>query len=367
MKQIHGTYFDGLSSKPFNVIVSLSHSTLKIISTETDRVISLSWERARIKNIDFSSTKGMQLQYGDSTKQTLIIDDESGSKYIKEMFPEISRQNIYNRLLKDNIFKTVIFSFIVMIGVAFLYFSVIAPYISQKVVNLIPLDQEIVLGDKMYESIEPYLDIDEDKSATINRFYKSLHFKSDYPVEVIYSNSNEVNAFAIPGGKIVIHEGLVNRLHSWEELAALISHELAHVEKRHSLKSLSRNLSTYFVISVITTDISGISTVFVENAFKLKKLSNSRSFEQEADEEGFKYLVTQKINPKGMVDLFKALQNTSPDIDDKNVKKALKIISTHPLTEDRINNMERMINETKNQHYLDNSEAKEIFSELIDN
>jgi predicted Zn-dependent protease len=241
---------------------------------------------------------------------------------------------------------------------------VVAPYVSKKIISLITIEQEVALGDKMYESIEPYLQIDEEKSEKLNNFFYSLHFQTEYPVKVFYSDSEEINAFAVPGGKIIVHKGLINQLDSWQELAALLSHELAHVTKRHSLKTLSKNLSSYFIISIITSDFSGVSSVFIDNAIKLENLSNSRSFEQEADEIGFQYLIKSHINPDGMLQLFNILQNTDKIIINKNVKKIVKILSTHPLTEDRINNIKQMIEQLQDTVYEKNKKAQHIFNQI---
>jgi len=365
MHAIKAVYFDGLTSKPNSVIVRFTQSTIQINSIDNPIQISTIWDIEKVKNIDFSSGNNIQLQYGNDTIQTLVINGKNEFDTIKKYFPQIIYQNFYNRVLKGNNIKVVTYSLITLLSIIFLYFTVVAPYISTKVVELITVEQEISLGNKMYESLEPYLDVNKEKSGELNRFFSTLHFKSKYPVEIIYSDSDEINAFAVPGGKIVIHKGLINQLESWEQLAALISHELAHVSERHSLKLLSKNLSSYFIIAIITSDFSGISGVYIDNAFKLKNLSNSRSFEQQADEIGLKYMVNSKINPNGMIELFNILQNKEYiTTNNKNIKKIIKIISTHPLTGDRIDNIKLKIKQLTNTVYEKNEEAKQLFIQL---
>ena len=113
----------------------------------------------------------------------------------------------------------------------------------------------------------------------------------------------------------------------------------------------------------MTSDASGVTAVFLENAFTLQDMSNSRNMETEADELGFQYLKDLSINPEGMVDLFKALQAESPELGE-NVDKLMKIMSTHPLTQDRIDHAEEMIAALPNIDYEERPELAEIFASL---
>jgi beta-barrel assembly-enhancing protease len=138
-----------------------------------------------------------------------------------------------------------------------------------------------------------------------------------------------VNAFALPGGHVVIYDGILKRMKEPDELAALLSHEVAHIQYKHSLKGISRNLAGYMFIALLFNDINGISTVLIENANTLNNLHYSRSLETEADLKALKTLERNNIDQHGMVRLFETL-NTKSDL------SYLKILSTHPLTAERI-------------------------------
>lgn len=153
-------------------------------------------------------------------------------------------------------------------------------------------------------------------------------------------------------------------MNDWKQLAGLLAHELAHVDKRHSLKSLSRSLSIYLAVSVLTTDLSGASTVLIDNAFKLNELSHSRSFEKEADDTGFDYLVENNINPVGMVELFEKIEKEESMVLNEKSRKVLRYISTHPLTEERILSLKTRISEKGNSKYSENDKARKIFEDI---
>lgn len=363
MDSIQGTYFDGKSSKPHSVKVDLDYKFIVFKGIENPD-ISEHWALKEIKNLDFSASNELHLHFGEKPQKSLIIEGKDELQLFKKNYPELFHKNIYFKILKGNPLKVFFISLILLIIITSFYFFIVAPFVADRVASIIPQEQEIVLGDKMFESMEEYLDIDEDKSKILNNFYQNLHFHDTYPVELYYSDTKEVNAFAIPGGKIVVFEGLIDKLDSWEELAGLIAHELAHVEKRHSLRNLSRNLSTYFIVAVITTDVSGITSVMIDNAFKLKDLSNSRSYEKEADNAGIDLMVQSDIDPNGILELLKILDQYKTLKLKGTSKKILRILSTHPITEDRIRYTEEKINNLTPHTYKENNEANNIFNEL---
>lgn len=358
MERISGKYFDGLSSKSNIVEVELDYKFL-IINGES---INTVWTVNEVKNVDFSSAKEINLHYGNKPQEGLIISGKENLDKLRIKYPELFNQNVYSRILKGNNTKVFLFSIFVLIAVLLSYLVFIGPFVAEKAVDIVSVEQEVQLGNKMFESMEEMLDLNDEKSRELNDFYHSLGFKNIFPVKLYYSNSKDVNAFAIPGGKIVVHKGIIDKMDRWEQLAGLISHEFVHVERRHSLKSLSRNLSTYIVFSVITTDISGITSVFIENALKLNNLSNSRNFEQEADDLGYELLVENDIDPKGILELFDILDSQSKDLSE-NANKVLKILSTHPLTQDRIKNVKDKLLDYKGTP-VENADAKSLFMKL---
>jgi beta-barrel assembly-enhancing protease len=165
-----------------------------------------------------------------------------------------------------------------------------------------------------------------------------------------------MNAFALPDGSIVVYTGIIDSMKDYEELAGLIGHEVAHVNHRHSMKMLCRNLSGYLFISAILGDANGVMAVLGENVNTLQSLSFSREFEREADTEGFKIVTSNEVNPKGMSTLFKRLQN----------EKTISIpefLSSHPVTKDRIRHIDEMI-KTKPFQSKDNSKLSLLFQRI---
>ena len=113
------------------------------------------------------------------------------------------------------------------------------------------------------------------------------------------------------------------------------------------------------------SDINGIMSIMLDNAHQLNSLSFSRKHEKQADEEGLNILIKNNIDPNGMVNLFELLKNEEKE---KFTIKGYELIgpeitSSHPLTQERINNIRDII--SKSEYKIEkNKELKEIFKKI---
>jgi predicted Zn-dependent protease len=213
------------------------------------------------------------------------------------------------------------------------------PAIATYGAKVFPKDYEIELGQKMYASVLEGEQIDSSKTLAINHFFNQLNIEKSYPVKITVVNSNVTNAFAMPGGGIVVYDAILNNMNSPEQLAALLAHEYSHVELKHATRNLFRTLSGYLFLSIVFGDMSGVGGILIENAHQLRNLSYSRALETEADNSGLKVLKENKLNPKGMIDLFELLKKESDGV------QVNELISTHPDLDNRIQNVENFVQE----------------------
>ena len=136
------------------------------------------------------------------------------------------------------------------------------------------------------------------------RLVAALAPASRYQYRFRVVNSNEVNAFALPGGDIVVHKGLFRIMTRPEQLAAVLAHEIQHVERQHGLRSSYRAMS----LGAILVWTFGITTDGgVEMVHSLKQNKYARSLETEADLEGAELLMRAGINRQHMVDMLNLL------------------------------------------------------------
>jgi Zn-dependent protease with chaperone function len=148
---------------------------------------------------------------------------------------------------------------------------------------------------------------------------------------VAFLSMNTPNAFALPGGIIVVTDELVKLAKTDDELAAVLAHEIGHIEKRHGLQSILRNSSALLVVSTITGDLSTLTTFSGTLPFVLLQRGYAREFEQEADDYAVGLLRDAKIDPVNLATILERLEAARP------VKGPdFSYLSTHPSTADRI-------------------------------
>lgn len=151
----------------------------------------------------------------------------------------------------------------------------------------------------------------------------------------------EINAFALPNGHLIIYSGLILNSDNQEELAGVICHEIAHIELNHVMKKLVKEIGLSVLISM-TTGNSGAEVV-KETAKMLSSTAFDRSLEKEADIKAVDYLINANINPQPFADFLYKLSDNEHES-----TKYLTWISTHPDSKNRA------------EYIIDYSKGKEI-------
>ena len=145
---------------------------------------------------------------------------------------------------------------------------------------------------------------------------------------VYYVDQKVVNAFAAPGGYVVVFRGLIEQAGSPEELAGVLAHEMQHVLLRHSARALAREFSGQALLALMAMDSSGTPAALQYGA-QLTNLSYQRGDEAAADANGTDMLVRARIEPNGLITFFGRLERLAPD-------SGSSFLSSHPATKDRV-------------------------------
>ena len=155
----------------------------------------------------------------------------------------------------------------------------------------------------------------------------------DTSVQSAVVSSEIPNALALPGGKIIVFDSLIAKANNPDEIAGVIAHELGHLKHRDNMRGLIYNGGTSFLIGLLFGDITGSSAIIFASR---TLVTSSHSREQETAADTFSIEMMQKLGrpPKAMGELM--LRVTG-----KEGGKGLSIISTHPLTEDRLARMSK--------------------------
>lgn len=217
-----------------------------------------------------------------------------------------------------------------------LFYFVAVPRIASALAGRVSLDYEKELGEGMYRSMRGSFTVDEQRTVLINDFFRQLNVPSKYNVQITVVKGDIANAFAIPGGRIVVYDKLLNGITSYPQLAALLAHEYVHVQNRHTLRSLFRQLSSRLILSLFLGNLDVVGAVLIQNTDQLKDLSYSRSLETEADEEGAALLAKRGVDCKGFVELFQLLQKETGGAE------MPEFINSHPNLDKRIENVRKL-------------------------
>ncbi len=161
-----------------------------------------------------------------------------------------------------------------------------------------------------------------------------------YTLQFHILQDTNVNAFAIPGGHVIVHSGLLNAVDKPEELAGVLAHEIAHVTQKHGFRKVIDSAGLYLLIQSVFGDVSGLLALIADSSEFLLKQKYSRDFEREADDVGWTYLIGANIDPRGMTDFFKKLRVQDDISPSRQIDGGLNLLSTHPTTDERIQRLE---------------------------
>jgi Zn-dependent protease with chaperone function len=219
------------------------------------------------------------------------------------------------------------------------YFGIQSLFLAAHV--LISIEAETALGEAVYEHlIEDWpLCEDEPLRAELQAMVDELSDpRSPYKCRVSVIRSPDVNALALPGGRILVLSGLLEKTSSPEAVLGVLAHEVAHVERRHGMKQLMRILGVSFFMSAAIG--GGFEELeLVEAASELAgvflALRYTRDAEREADEVAAEKLQQRRRSVAGLIDFFEMVEKKI-EPEDGAVKELLRWVGSHPLTSSRI-------------------------------
>jgi len=242
--------------------------------------------------------------------------------------------------------------------------------INKGTIEFYSLDKEVAIGRQLAAEVDRSSKIINDPIVNeyVNRVGQNivLHSDSKVPFTIKVVDSQEVNAFALPGGFLYVNRGLLEAADNEAEVAGVIAHEVAHVAARHGMEQASKaELFNYLSIPLIF--MGGIGGYAIRQglslAVPLTFLKFSRGAEKEADRLGAQYMWASGYDPNALITFFEKLQAK----DKKKPGTLSKLFSTHPMTGDRITQVRELVARfpERGEYQISSSEFGQVKSRIL--
>jgi len=238
--------------------------------------------------------------------------------------------------------------------------------------NFYSIEKELALGKQLSIEVRREAHIVDDPIVAeyVNRLGQTLARNSDvtFPVSFTLIDSEEINAFTLPGGFVFLNTGMFKLSDNEAELASVLAHELGHAAARHATRQATqRELMAAATIPLVLFGggVGMLARPAAAVAGPMAFFHFSREFESEADLLGVQYLWKSGYDPNASVDMFERVESTERE----KPGSVSRLFRTHPLTGDRIEQTQKNIDSilpSRENYVLNTSEYEEVRARLND-
>ena len=227
---------------------------------------------------------------------------------------------------------------LLILGLFFCLFTgcAVNPITGEEELMLFPEEQDIAIGRQYAPEIEKQMGgripdpVLQNYVDSVGQNVARVSHKPYLEYSFVALNDKSVNAFALPGGAVFVTKGMLEKLDSEAQLAAILSHEVTHIVARDVSNAMSNQIGISLLLSAVTSEKTPQSILTIADLTQqIVGLKYSRKDEMEADLGGLHYMVKAGYNPHGMVETMQMLQN-------QNQIRPIEFLSSHPSPENRI-------------------------------
>ena len=349
--QFSGSLFDGKNAQKKRVRIELTQYHIKLTLPGRSAV---TWPYSDIRwaaeTIPFHIEH--QLNTPGEILETLVVEDPDFYENCRRIAPDN-----FSRITEIFFFNWTIFlvGALILLFSFYVAFKIVPHYFVGQLVDKVPVEWEEKLGDAVLSAFPVEKNPDPKVMALLTDILHLLKQskveETPYNLKIFILKTEQINALALPGGNIIVFEGLLKIAESTEELAGVLAHVAQHIFLKHSTRGVVRNMASGMLLALVLGDANAVMESAVSIAGKLNTLGFSRKMETEADMKGVELMLGAKINPQGMLSIYNKLLKEELKLEEnkknvstsKNVKEIFSYLSTHPSAKSRLKKLEKKI------------------------
>ncbi len=345
----HARYFDGRSAAVHQVSIELGATGLHIRDGD-GTTATWRYDHIRCTQGKYDGEQ-VRLEYEGNPTKSVVVNDQRLLTALRARSPKLlfSLHDPGKRAIR---FQLTVLAVVltVLLGGALYRWGI--PGLAAGMTPYVPISWEQALGEQVVNEFAKEKDRCENpaRQAVLDSLVTKLASSDSHnPYGGIHLHIVDrpvVNAFAAPGGFIVVYRGLLEKTESPEQFAGVLAHEIQHILKRHTTRTLLEQFSTSLLVTALSGDFTGVSTFVLSGAQLLGSLQYSRGHEEEADTEGTKMLIRAGIDPSGLVEFFRIMGK-----DEHGNAGVGTYLSTHPSHKDRASKLSSLASEVPGLKY----------------
>lgn len=330
---VFADFADGHTAVLHRVALELSSTHLEIVRHDAPR---MRWALIDLRALrDQANSEGLVVKNGHGTTARLFIDNPHIANHIRQVAPDLDE-----RAPVTNWGRITGWAGGAVASVALIIF-VLVPIMADQLATYLPPEGEAALGDATFEQIRTALgEFDAPVKlceepvgrAALDKMVARLNPDPDlpYPVKLAVLDNDLVNAFALPGGRVVLFRGMLEAAEGPDEIASILAHEFGHVVNRDPTRDALRSAGSIGVLGLLFGDFAG-GTVVLMLSNQLINAKYSQAAEAGADDYAHDLMTRADLDPAALGSIFQRLMDKYGD-----AEGIMAHLASHPQLRDRI-------------------------------
>lgn len=334
MTELSGKYYDGVTSEPTNVVITLDEQGFLNVHGLPGPVAH------PLASVVIAP------RLGNTTRSVTFPDGAKCETDDHAALAELERRSGKGGGLRfvhalESSWRTALGATVVLIALLFVGVKWGIPALADRVARSIPPELAYDLGRGTLATLDKILlkpsELSLERQAELDRAFEGMSKNyRELPLELVFRRGVGPNAFALPDGTVIVTDELVELAKNDNEILSVLAHEIGHVHHRHGLRMALESSTVLLLVSTYFGDVTQLTTLSAALPSVYAQAHYSRDHETEADSFALAYLEKSHIPKRHFADIMRALQKfAGPD-----PKHGLQYLSSHPPTTERVRRFE---------------------------